>query len=123
MAACLDAKGWDVRADSDGGVVVGGFPEEQHDRFLEDQAECLSEHGSALTQAITAEEAERLWDELLAVAECVRALGYHVPEPPSRQAAVEALQRTPIMLEWWPHDGVPPAEQNRSYAECPPPAL
>lgn len=124
MAECLTAKGWQVRADPDGGITGGAIPAGQEDSFLEDQAACISEYGYDIPRPpITAEEAETIWDELLAVAECVKGLGYDVAEPPSRGFAVEALQQQPIDLGWWPHDHVPPSERDRSYTECPTPVL
>lgn len=75
---------------------------------------------------MTDEQAEEYFDALLEVAECVRELGYQVADPPSRQAAVEALQQNVIDLGWDPYEDVTlnagsNDKTDEVYRECPQP--
>jgi hypothetical protein len=126
MEQCLTDKGWEVKAGAGNRLTLsgGGTGANEIERFLADQEDCYTEYGYDVARPrITEAEAHALWDELLAAAECVEELGYHVAEPPSRAFAVERLQQPVIDLGWWPHENVPALEQNRSHTECPTPAL
>lgn len=76
---------------------------------------------------MTREQAEAYDEQLFEVAECVRRAGYPVGEPPSRQAAVEALMQPIFDLGGWPYgrledSGISPSEPDELYATCPLPA-
>lgn len=57
-----------------------------------------------------------LYQQFLGAADCIRGLGYDVPDAPSEEAFVEGTE------EWYPFDAVPgvvgPEELNRVYTKC-----
>src|SRR5690606_7917850 len=104
LAACVRDKGWDAEPQRDGSVIYS-FPEEQRDQFTADRDACNEELGAnEPPPPMNEDDAEAMFDALLETAECVRGLGYPVDEPPSRQAAVEALMQPIINLGWDPYE-------------------
>jgi hypothetical protein len=104
IAACLQEKGWDATAHPDNSVS-GEVPIEQRDQYLADEEDCLDQvQPDQPRPPMSEQQAEAYFDGLLEVADCVRGLGYEVAEPPSRQAAVEALQQPIINLGWDPYE-------------------
>lgn len=130
MAACLEAKGWEMEVHLDNSYSVGGdgIPKEQIDQYFADQDDCRRQLGHAQPiPPMTREQAEDYFEELFEVADCVRSMGYPVGEAPSRQWAVEALMQETIDLGDWPYgplqdSGISPAELEELYAACPLPA-
>lgn len=125
IAACLRERGWEVTAHPDNSVSAN-YPREQEERYLEDQADCSSQVQPDAVPPMTEPQAEKYFDGLLEAADCVRDLGFQVAEPPSRQAAVEALQQPVIDLGWDPYeDAVRGAgsqeELDDVYRTCPQP--
>jgi hypothetical protein len=124
MVRCLTDKGWDIDDGGDGYGVHGGVPLAQVDQFDADKDACQARFGydQLPGPSVSHDEAEDIYDLLLGVADCVRALGYDVPPPPSKQAFVEQLVAHPIP-SWHPYDEVfqrgNPAEIQRVEAECP----
>jgi hypothetical protein len=127
MVQCMADKGWEVQLDNDGGwSTTVGVPDEQLEQFDADVDDCRATFGlDQPPPPLTQQEAEELYDLLTgAVADCVRNLGYTVPEPPSRQAYVELLTGGGL-ADWHPHY-VPEAEASFAVyqevrAECPVP--
>jgi hypothetical protein len=123
MQRCLAEDGWDVEVTSDGGIA-GGFPRDQSNRFIENHMACIRRFGYDLTPPhLTYEEASELYEALLDVADCMRQLGYHVSEPPSRHAYAERLASGGF-AEWHPHQAVgfaSPSDRERVAQECPHP--
>jgi hypothetical protein len=106
MVRCMTDKGWHVEVRDGGWGDVDGVPEAQVDQWDADADACRTELGHDTgPPVITPEEAGEMYDLLVEVAECVRDLGYHVPEPPSRQSFVEDLVEYPIP-SWHPYDVV-----------------
>lgn len=130
MAACLEAKGWQMEVNLDNSYSVGGdgIPEEQVEQYFTDQDDCRRQLGhDQPLPPMTRAQAEVYFEHLLAVADCVRDEGYPVGEPPSRQVAVEALMQPTIDLGDWPYgplheSGISPLELEALYAACPLPA-
>lgn len=127
MAACLQAKGWDIVVYPDDSYGIGdeGIPPEQVDQYFADQDECRNGVGAGQPPPpMTEAQAGKYFDDLVAVAECVRERGYPVGDPPSRQAAIEALMQPTINLGDWPYgplqnSGITADELNELYAACP----
>lgn len=105
MVRCLSAKGWDVRADADDEVHAEAIPEAQIDQYRADRDACMAEFGYDEPPSITPEVASGYYDKMLALADCLRGLGYPVPDPPSREAFVEELVATGGS-SWFPYEAV-----------------
>lgn len=126
IATCLREKGWDVTVHPDNSIS-SEYPEEQDDQFMSDYENCSDQvHPDQPRPPMTEAQAEAYFDALLDVADCVRGLGYRVAEPPSRQAAVEALQQEIIDLGWDPYEsavlgGGTEEEIDDVYRACPQP--
>ncbi len=124
MVRCLTDKGWEIDDRGDSYGVHGGVPIAQVDQFDADKAECEARFGydQLPGPSVSHDEAAELYDLLLVVADCVRALGYDVPPAPSKQAFVEQLVDHPIP-SWHPYDKVfqrgNRAEIQRLEEECP----
>lgn len=103
MVQCMGDKGWDVKVHPDGGLEAN-YPNDQAERYIGDNEQCREETGFGRSSPVTAEQAAKIYDELLRVADCVRALGYDVSEPPSKQAYVEGLMNG--RLPWHPYSNV-----------------
>lgn len=107
--------------------MSAAVPEEQADQFEADHDDCVNRvQPDEPPPPMNSEQADAYFDRLLDVAACVRALGYQVEEPPSRQAAVEALQQEVINLGWDPYEHPTRTvgsreELNEVYRECPQP--
>lgn len=126
IAACLQEKGWDVTAHPDNSVSAE-IPVQQEDQYRADYDICVDQvQPDEPRPPMTEEQAETYFDALLEVADCVRGLGYQVAEPPSRQAAVEALQQPIIDLGWDPYEdpvrNAGTEEIDNVYRACPQPA-
>lgn len=106
MAQCLEDLGWDIDVDG-GSVSVRQLPDEQVDQYLADRDDCLATLGydELPPPSFTADELARAYEVLLEVADCVRDLGHHVPDAPSRQAFIDQMLEHPIP-QWHPYDGV-----------------
>jgi hypothetical protein len=128
MVRCMRDKGWDTFAVRGGGIGTRGVPDEQMDQYRADEEKCYADLGFGVGQppTVTRGEAEELYDVLLEVADCVRGLGYSVPEAPSRQAFVEQLISYPIP-EWHPYDVLyetaDTASIQQAEAQCPIPDM
>jgi hypothetical protein len=124
LVSCLIAQGWDVTANPDGSYLAA-VPSDQVDRFQAAEAECIEMF--RLDEPVTESQAEAFFDALLDAAECVRELGYHVDDPPSRRSAVEEIQKPIIDLGWDPYEQpkftASHEEMNEVYLACPPPSL
>jgi hypothetical protein len=124
LVSCLIAQGWDVTANPDGSYLAA-VPSDQMDRFQADEAECIEMF--RFDEPVTQTQAETFFDALLDAAECVRELGYHVDDPPSRRFAVEEIQKPIIDLGWDPYEQpkftASHEEMNEVYLTCPPPSL
>lgn len=108
MAGCLQEKGWNVEAHEETNSFgnVDGLLPEQAERYQEDSDECLAEFGyDPAPPPITPERAEVIYEVMLEVAQCIRDLGFHVPEAPSKQAWVEERVREGIG-PWHPYDAL-----------------
>lgn len=100
---------------------------QQEDQYRADYDICVDQvQPDEPRPPMTEEQAETYFDALLEVADCVRGLGYQVAEPPSRQAAVEALQQPIIDLGWDPYEdpvrNAGTEEIDNVYRACPQPA-
>jgi hypothetical protein len=119
---CMRDRGWETTVNTDGSFRTE-VPDDQDEVYHADFEDCQQEAGVHLPPLeVTPEYAGAVYDRLLEVAECVRDLGYHVPDPPSRQAFVDALVAYPIPA-WHPYnsayDAGGPGAQQRVEAECP----
>lgn len=128
MVGCLTDKGWKVELDEEDGGVFNPepIPDEQRDRFLADRQACVEKFGYDQLPRWTREDAEAYYDALVEAADCVRGLGYPVPEAPSRQTVVENLMNGRLP-GWNPYEDVTRnpesiTEINRVFAECPQPS-
>lgn len=128
MVDCLAGKGWEVTANPDGSYTAG-VPTEQVNEFQAAETECIVELGLDEPWSLTEAEAAAYFDALVAAAECLRdELGYDIPEPPSRQAAIEEIMTPPIDLGWDPYAGpilgaTSGDEYEVIFATCPQPQL
>jgi hypothetical protein len=105
MVDCLADKGWEVIANPDGSYTAG-VPAEQAGQFQAAETECIVELGLDQPWTLTETEAAAYFDALVAAAECLRdEFGYDIPEPPSRQSAIEEIMVPPIDLGWDPYAG------------------
>lgn len=105
---CMVDRGWELTRVGDtwlDGFESGGIPEEQWDAYQADDQECgeISGRADLGAPSVSVEEAGSLYDLFIGVADCVRGLGYDVPEAPSRQAFVDGLVSYPIPI-WHPHE-------------------
>lgn len=127
IADCLRELGWDVTTHPDNSMSTGGIPDDQRDRFDSDHKQCIQEGGFDQPRPpITEQQASEYFDALLEAGDCVSDLGYLVDDPPSRQAAIEALQQERIDVGWDPYEQViltEPSKLEDVYRECPPPRL
>jgi hypothetical protein len=119
---CLRDRGWETTVHADGSFSTQ-VPDDQDDVYHADFEDCQEEAGVHLPPLeVTPKYAGAVYDRLLEVAECVRDLGYHVPDPPSRQAFVDALVAYPIPA-WHPYNSAyeagGPGSQQRVETECP----
>lgn len=108
MVRCLTERGWNVVASDDGSYETpDGIPNEQLDQYKTDVTACRASFGYDKIAAphVTREQAQKLYNDLLKVAQCVRGQGYTVPDPPSEQTFVEALVNYPIPV-WHPYQVV-----------------
>lgn len=126
MVRCMTDKGWEVQLDNDGWSTTVGVPVEQLEQFDSDMDDCRATFGlDQPPPPPTQQEAEEAYDLLTgAVSDCVRELGYTVPEPPSKRAYVENLTSGGL-ADWHPYY-VPEAEESFAVyqevrAECPVP--
>jgi hypothetical protein len=123
LVRCLNDRGWETEILPGSNTYRTVVPPEQHDQYNADIEECNIEIGVDIgPPQVTPEEASELYDILLEIADCVRDLGYNVPEAPSRQSFVEDLVSHPIP-SWHPYDPVYEAGRmadiQRVEAECP----
>ncbi|WP_166345308.1 hypothetical protein [Phytoactinopolyspora limicola] len=88
MTRCLSDKGWDVAANEQGGVSYE-LPSDQEERFYEDSDQCLKEIGYDDDAFFTTEYLDRDYDLRVENAACIEALGYELPDAPSRQAFID----------------------------------
>lgn len=102
---CMADRGWEVVEQHDGSFAAT-VPEDRRAAYDADVAACEKESGlSDLPPlAVTVQQAEQLYGYLLEVADCVRDLGYPVPDPPDRQEFVDQLVATSIS-PWHPYRG------------------
>lgn len=126
MVRCLAAKGWTVQVDDNGAVVADGIPDAQMNQFRADRDSCLAAFDYD-EFAVTPDMASSFYDKQLAVAECLRELGYDIPDAPSREAFVEELVATGLS-SWLPYDAVvdaalagDPDARREAEAACPQP--
>jgi len=123
LVRCLNDRGWETEILPGSNTYRTVVPPEQMDRYNADIEECQAEIGVDMSPPqVTPQEASKLYDILLEVADCVRGLGYHVPEAPSRQSFVDDLVSYPVP-SWHPYDPVyesgGSAGIQRVEAECP----
>lgn len=125
MQRCLGEKGWEVEVSWDNSIGMSGLPPEQRDQYDADVQVCLAAFGyDEPPRPLTQEEAQDLYDAMLLVAECVRGLGYTVPDPPSKQTYAEWLTTPGGLAKWTPYSGIPMTsrdDRKRAQQECPPP--
>jgi hypothetical protein len=128
MVGCMSAKGWDVGVDAQGRMTTphDGVPNSQIEQYRNDAQECLANFGYDKF-TITPEMASSFYDKQVALAQCLRGLGYVIPDPPSREAYVEELVNTGG-ASWFPwqavQDAVHAGDSNASKAAeavCPQP--
>lgn len=118
LVACLHERGWtEAEYDpADGGVFVE-LPAEQADLYRADREECREANPYA-TPEFTLERAKTYYDGLVATAECVRGLGYEVPDIPSEEVSVAGLVDDGDP-QWDPFDLVDDIHFVDVQAECP----
>lgn len=122
MVQCLTDKGWDVTSRDDGGFGYE-LSEEQLDPFDQAREEChLSLGYDFEPPEYSQDEAAEIYDAFVTAAECVRDLGYEVPDPPSKQAFVEEMVSGDLP-SWNPYNGVVGLSDDiawrRTERECP----
>ena len=101
MVACLTDRGWDVEADPvNGGISAIEIPPSQQSAYDADYEECNTEALADLPD-FTRDVAEDFYDDLVASGECLKELGYSVPEPPSKQASVDSMLDGDIIDPLW----------------------
>lgn len=123
LAVCMQDLGWEVEVLADG-RIDSSYPTTQRDAFEADYDECTQLAGlDEPLPPLTQEEAAEYFEALLAAAECLEDLGYSVADPPSRELAIEELQKEIIDLGWDPYDSAKSSEDSmtEAYTECPPP--
>lgn len=99
-------KGWDVTVDPDEGSFRAKYPSDQDAQYRADSESCYDELGYSMTPSpVSTEEADRLYDHWLPIAECLEENGYTLSEPPSRQAFVEETVRNRVP-PWHPYDAL-----------------
>lgn len=102
IGACMAEKGWEAQQDE--GINQFAVPDEQQEQFLTDHEDCTVSFGYPVgIPSYTAEEADAIYDELLALGECVEDHGHPMDEPPSRALFVEGLVANPVPI-WHPYD-------------------
>ena len=85
IAECLQRKGWEAIYDDDEGsysVNTVGASEQ----FSADERECKAATGYTTRPPLTDEQLTVLYMHQLRSVECLRELGFQVPDPPSEQA-------------------------------------
>jgi hypothetical protein len=105
MVGCLTDLGWEVIDHGDSYESPHDIPDDQFEQYAADVELCEAQFGydDLPPPYVTRPEAELLYGLLLDVADCIRDLGYDVPDAPSQQAFVEALVTYPIPA-WHPYD-------------------
>lgn len=129
MVSCLDEAGWEVRVAANGALEnVVGIPDGQQEHYFEAMEKCDAEHAIPVP-ALTADDAGAFHDALVEQAECLEALGYTMPQAPSREAAIDSMTGDSIVDPLWDPTGelVAQAEGAGEIAEaqraCPEPVL
>lgn len=122
---CMTEFGWKVEVEWDGGVSSEVTPRDQMEKYTADLQKCHKRFGyDRLPEPPTYEEAARLYDAYLEVADCVRELGFYVPDPPSRNDYAERLASGGI-APWHPYPAptgdVSIEDVRRMNEECPAP--
>lgn len=125
MVRCMSDLGWEVEANADGSwSTIDGIPAEQNEQFEADAAQCESRYGYDIPPQVSRNEAERYFEALLEAAECVRSLGFQVPEPPSRQSFVSSIVNGELP-SWNPYERLVASasrpEIEGVFEECPQP--
>ena len=131
LQSCVSSKGWDVTITPEGGVEEP-FTEADYARYEIDRTACRAEAGldDGNNVRLDAARLGEIYDRQVDTWECLRAEGYPVAEPPSKELYVEsslAAQNGDSSVNgWWPYgdavfEEMAEAEYNRLQAECPEP--
>jgi hypothetical protein len=125
MQACLDARGWQVTVDLNGGIVEP-FTSDEQSRFTTDYDVCRVLMGySAEGLPATVDELKVNYGQWLDVRDCFVAHGVAMGPPQSEDAWLDAVQSGSSDL-WLPYtdpalEALPMDEQEALEALCPQP--
>jgi len=106
-ASCLRDRGWDATSNIMS-VRVHGVPPGQEDAYRADYQDCWGRYGEASDPeygvTVTPEAASSYFAALQTGSECLRELGFNVPDAPSEQSFVNAIVNTGNLLYWDPFE-------------------
>lgn len=102
MQRCMAASGWEMTILPDGGIESAPVPTGQEEEFQSEFDRCNSESGIRAPD-MTRGRAEKYYNELVAVGECLGELGYEFSPVPSEESSVESLMTESDPL-WDPYD-------------------
>lgn len=105
MVDCLRAKGWNAvpTADSPTGYELV-YPADKQQQFEADRKMCRKDNGPDAPPPISEAQATQLYDRYLAVADCVRRLGFDVEPVPERPEFVRRLIGEDRYTLWHPYN-------------------
>lgn len=85
MIRCMTDKGWDPEMDWGGTIGYGQIPDEQHDIWNADNAECAQQTGWGDLAGLTPAQVAELYELEVRTHECLVAAGHPSAEPPTSQ--------------------------------------
>lgn len=100
---CMVERGWVDLVLHENGTFGGNVPPEQEDQYRTDVLECGEEAYAAVPDSpLTVATGKQRYGYEVEAAECLRALGYSISEPPSEAAWVDAFLTSAQGL-WLPY--------------------
>ncbi|MEY2848004.1 MAG: hypothetical protein RI885_669 [Actinomycetota bacterium] len=125
VADCLEGQGWEVTRTADGAFEVT-YSVDQEAQYQAQRTQCYSDSEEKLgTQPKLTESAvSALYDQQVSTSDCLEALGFDIPDPPTKQAWVEqVLQSSGSSDTWYPYNYLEAEDQVSASQKCPEPIL
>lgn len=121
VAECMRVRGWDAVYDPEDGSMLLQVPESQRARADADRRECELAAGlpTGDPPPFTDDQLTVLYQHEIKIVECLRRLGYEVPDPPSEQVFKADYEAGRVALAYSSLPRVDQAEWRRINRECP----